>query len=443
MRSRLPLFAWLATLALVLTAAFVTDRVTPVALAQDGAQQETQTSDTEGLLQSELNTIQVVERYGDSVVSINVEVSGQRVDPLEGIPEEQIPPFFRQMPQQELPPQFGSGSGFVVSDDGQIVTNFHVVASALEEGSTETLQGASITVVFPSQTNIELDARVVGGNALYDLALIELVNPDEMPEEVVPIPIADSDEIQVGQKTIAIGNPFGFESTVTTGIVSALGRNLPLTDAVIPLIQTDAAINPGNSGGPLLNSNGELIGINTAIFPSVSATGQRGFLGIGFAVPSNILGANLEQLRAGGIEDLSTRPRLGVGIASVREYPQAVRERLDLPDQGIAVTAVEPGSAAAEAGIQGPEFQVQIDGATIPVPTDVIVAVNGEEINSVGQLQSMIFSMQAGDVAELTILRNGEEITVPVELRVVGQEDEQEQEQEQEDGQEEQDQQQN
>ncbi|HEX7004532.1 MAG TPA: trypsin-like peptidase domain-containing protein [Trueperaceae bacterium] len=439
MTSRFPLFAWLATLVLVLTAAFVTDRVTPVAHAQQdqAQQQDTRSTETEALLQSEQNTIQIVERYGDSVVSINVEVSGQRVDPFEGIPDEQIPPFFRQLPQQQQPPMRGSGSGFVINEDGQIVTNFHVVASALDDGSTELLDGASITVVFPSQTNIELDARVVGGNALYDLALLELEDPDRMPAEVTPIPIADSDEIRVGQKTIAIGNPFGFESTVTTGIVSALGRNLPLTDAIIPLIQTDAAINPGNSGGPLLNSNGELIGINTAIYPAITATGQRGFLGIGFAVPSNILRANLDQLQAGGIEDLSTRPRLGIGIESMREYPEAVRERLDLPEQGVAVLSVAPGSAAEEAGIREPEFQVQVNGQTIPVPTDVIVAVNGEEITSLGQLQSMIFSMNAGDVAELTILRNGEEITVPVELRVVpseepGQDQEQDQEQEQE-----------
>lgn len=421
MSSRLPLLPWLATLVLVLAAAFVIDQGSLGALAQENQAQQ---ADTEGLLQYEQNTVEIVERYGNSVVSVNVEVRGQRVDPFEGIPEEQIPPFFRQPRQQ--PPQQGSGSGFVVSEEGEIITNFHVVASALQEDSTELLQGASLTVVFPTQTNIELDARVVGGNALYDLALLELVNPDDLPEGVVPIPVADSEQIRVGQKTIAIGNPFGFETTVTTGIVSALGRNLPLTDAIIPLIQTDAAINPGNSGGPLLSSNGEVIGINTAIFPSVGATGMRGFLGIGFAVPSNLLQANLAQLREGGIEDLASRPRLGIGIANIRDYPESVRERLNLPDNGVAITGVEPGSAAEEAGLQGPEFQVQINGQTIPVPSDVITAVDGEEINDLAELQSMIFAMEEGEVVELTILRNGEEMTVPVELRVVGEQDQEE-----------------
>jgi serine protease Do len=426
MSSRQPLLAWLATVVLVLAAAFIVD-LGPGAIAQNAARQQAQT-DPEGLLASEQNTIDIVERFGSSVVSVNVEISGQRVDPFEGVPEGQIPPFFREfMPDQPLqqPPQQGSGSGFVVNDEGRIITNFHVVRAALEEGSTDLREGAVLTVVFPTRENEEAAVRVVGANALYDLALLELVNPEELPEEVVPIPIGDSESIRVGQKTIAIGNPFGFESTVTTGIVSALGRNLPLTDAVIPLIQTDAAINPGNSGGPLLNSAGELIGINTAIFPSVSATGQAGFLGIGFAVPSNLLRNNLERLAAGGIEDISTRPRLGVAIGDVRNYPAAIRQRLNLPDSGVAITAIEPGSAAEEAGLRGPEFSVQVGGQQIPVPTDIIIAADGEPIETLGELQALVFAKDEGDVVELTVLRNGDEITVPVELRVVPQQEQQ------------------
>jgi serine protease Do len=426
MSSRQPLLAWLATVVLVLAAAFIVD-IGPGAVAQNAAQQQAP-ADPEGLLASEQNTIDVVERFGSSVVSVNVEISGQRVDPFEGVPEEQIPPFFREfMPEQQLqqPPQQGSGSGFVVNEEGRIITNFHVVRAALAEGSTDLREGAVLTVVFPTRENEEAAARVVGANALYDLALLELVNPEELPEEVVPIPIGDSESLRVGQKTIAIGNPFGFESTVTTGIVSALGRNLPLTEAVIPLIQTDAAINPGNSGGPLLNSSGELIGINTAIFPSVSATGQAGFLGIGFAVPSNLLRDNLERLAAGGIEDISTRPRLGVAIGDVRNYPVAIRQRLNLPDSGVAVTAVEPGSAAEEAGLRGPEFSVQVNGQQIPVPTDIIIAADGEPIETLGELQALVFAKDEGDVVELTVLRNGDEIIVPVELRVVPQQEQQ------------------
>lgn len=446
MRLRHPLLAWLATVVIVLAAAFVVDRagsVGSVALAQDNEAQDRQSQQdardagdregSEGLLESERNTIDIIERFGESVVSINVEVQGRRVDPFEGVPDEQIPPFFRQFTPQQQPPQQGSGSGFVVDEDGRIITNFHVVAAALEEGSTELRQGANLTVVFPTRQNEELSAQVVGGNALYDLALLELEDPEDLPDEVNPIPIGNSEQVRVGQKTIAIGNPFGFESSVTTGIVSALGRNLPLTDAVIPLIQTDAAINPGNSGGPLLSSKGELIGINTAIFPSVSATGERGFLGIGFAVPSNLLRDNLEQLAAGGIEDISTRPRLGIGIRDVRDYPEAIRERLNLPDTGVAVIAVEPGSAAEEAGLQGSDFTMQFGGQQIPAPGDIIVAADGEPVNTLGQLQSLIFSKSAGDVVELTVLRNGRETNVEVELSVVpSQEDGEQQEQEQE-----------
>jgi serine protease Do len=419
MTQRQPLLAWLAAVVLVLAAAFALDRAVPVAQAQDGrATQERETGD-EGLLESELNTIDIVERFGDSVVAVNVEISGRRVDPFEGVPEEQIPPFFRQIPPQQIPPQQGSGSGFVIDTDGRLITNFHVVRSVLEEGTTELREGARLTVTFPTSLTEEVPARVVGANALYDLALLELEVPGDLPDEVNPIPIGNSEAIRVGQKTIAIGNPFGFESTVTTGIVSALGRNLPLTDVVIPLIQTDAAINPGNSGGPLLNSRGELIGINTAIFPLVSATGQAGFLGIGFAVPSNLLEQNLEQLAAGGIEDISTRPRLGIRIEDVSAFPEAVRERLDLPDNGVAVLAVEPGSAAEEAGLQGSQFQIQLNGQSIPAPGDVIVGVDGEQIANLAQLQSLVFARGAGDVIELTIIRDGREMTVPVELKVV------------------------
>ncbi|MEX2536715.1 MAG: trypsin-like peptidase domain-containing protein [Trueperaceae bacterium] len=422
MTSRIPLLVWLVTFVLVLVAAFITDRATPVALAQENETREAGSagqSESDELLASELNTIQIAERYSNSVVSINLEVSGQRVDPFDGVPEESIPPFFRQFTPQEQPPQRGSGSGFVVSEDGRIITNFHVVASALEPGSTELLDGASLTVVFPTRQNAEVSARVIGGNALYDLALLELDDPDDLPDVVIPIPIGDSENIRVGQKTIAIGNPFGFESTVTTGIVSALGRNLPLTDAVIPLIQTDAAINPGNSGGPLLNSQGELIGINTAIFPQVGVTGQRGFLGIGFAVPSNLLQANLARLMEGGIEDISTRPRLGIGIRDVRDYPTAIRERFNLPANGVAVTVVEPGSAAEEAGLQGGQFILQFEGQQFPAPGDIITEVNGEPVETLGELQSMIFAMSEGDTADLTIFRDGEEMSVSVELRAV------------------------
>src|SRR5690625_4968284 len=410
---------WLGALLAALLCVAAAVLVQP-ALAQANDESE---NETQALLEYEQNTIDIVDRYSNSVVSILVEVAGQRVDPFEEIPEGQIPPlfygFFGHQQEFEAPPQQGSGSGFVVADEGRIVTNFHVVRQALEDGSTDLLEGASVNVVFPDQDGRELPARVLGGNALFDLALLELENPEDLPDDINPIPIGDSDAIRVGQKTIAIGNPFGFQSTVTTGIVSALGRDLQIAESLIPLIQTDAAINPGNSGGALLNSQGELIGINTAIFPSVSATGQRGFLGIGFAVPSNILEQNLDRLMSGGIDDLDTRPRLGVGILDVRDYPQAVRNQLNLPSTGIAITTVEEGSAADEAGLRGSEFSIQFQNAQIPAPGDIIIAADGQDITSIGQLQQYIYSQSEGDVVELTIVRNGQEMTVDVELRAV------------------------
>ena len=296
----------------------------------------------------------------------------------------------------------------------------------LEEGTVNLTQGSEVTVTFPNNDE-EYPVQVVGANALYDLALLQLNDPENLPESVTsvaPIPIANSDELLIGQKTIAIGNPFSFASTVTTGVVSGVGRSLPGVGQIdIPLVQTDAAINPGNSGGPLLNSSGELIGVNTAIIPGQGGgLGARGNIGIGFAVPSNILQDNLAQLESGGLADISTRARLGAAIADVQDYPDNVRERLNLPEQGVVIQEVQPGSAAEQAGLQGSQFEIEVNGQPVPAGGDVILAVNGQEVASPGELQRLIFSQQEGDTVELRVWRNGEEITVPVTLSVVPQE---------------------
>ena len=432
-------FRSIALFAAVVIALAITVPVALRAVAQEQtqtqpAQESNQAADaseiTGDLLASERNTIRVFETYGPSVVAVNVEVAGRMVDPFEGIPDDQIPPLFRQfMPRQgqPVPPRRGSGSGFVVDDQGRILTNYHVIASALDGDSVELLDEAEITVTF-SVGDQAFPVRVVGVNALYDLALLELSEPDALPEEVneiVPIPLAEA-PLQVGQKVIAIGNPFGFENTVTTGIVSGLGRSLPgVGEAPVPLVQTDAAINPGNSGGPLLNSRGELIGVNTAIIPSVSATGQRGFLGLGFAVPSTVVGDALPELAGGGFIDIQSRPRLGIQIRAVGDYPAVLRQRLGLPEDGVGVIAVEAGSAAAEAGLQGSPFAVEIRGVqgAVPVPGDVIVAAEGQEVATPEELQNIVFAGREGDTVELRVLRDGEEVTVEVALQVVPQED--------------------
>ena len=407
-----------------------------IARAQDdgGAQETSDAAQQEqaDLLANERNTIDIIDTYGPSVVAITVRVEGRVTNPLEGIPEDQLPPFLREfLPQfeQRQGPQQGSGSGFVVDADGSIVTNYHVVQQALQESGTELREGAELTVTFPE--NGTHPARVVGVNALYDLALLELEDPADLPGGVTPIPLTENDPL-VGQKAIAIGNPFGFESTVTTGIVSAIGRNLPgVGEVAVPLVQTDAAINPGNSGGPLLDSQGRLIGINTAIIPNIGAMGQRGSLGIGFAVPSSTLAGTLDELRAGGYISIETRPRLGLTYRDVRAYPPEVRSRLNLPDQGAGVLSVEPGGAAAEAGIQGSEFAIQVNGTTLEVPGDIIVAVNGEPLDTGDQLQQRIFALDEGDPVTLTILRDGEEMEVELELAVVPQQNQQSQQSQQ------------
>lgn len=366
-------------------------------------------------LEFEQNTIELVERYGPSVVAINVVVNGRRTTPEAENDGREPPPPLRQ-----APPRQGSGSGFVVDDEFHIVTNYHVVQLALQEGSVELRSGAHIDVIFPGSDQ-PLSARVVGANALYDLALLALNDPETMSEhgltEIHPLRLARSDEVRVGQKAVAIGNPFGFENSVTVGTVSGLSRSLPGVGQIdIPLIQTDTAINPGNSGGPLIDSFGNVIGVNTAIVPGMGIGGQRGFIGLGFAVPSDILAGSLAQLREGGLVDIRTRARLGISAINVDTYPDQIPRHLDLPEQGVAVIQVQEGSAAEAAGLRGAEFEVAVNGQPIPVGGDVIMEVDGTPVATVGELQSLVFARDEGDTIELRIWREGELRTLEATL---------------------------
>ncbi len=397
-----------------------------VALSAQG--QEAPTGDS-ALLEYEENTVGIIETYGGSVVAIDVTSAGRTVSPDEIYPRDMLPDFFREF----LPPGFfqnivppdqprtrqTAGSGFVIDTEGRMITNWHVVESALLPGEVELSEGSSITVTFPGGT--PLPVRVVGGSSLYDLALLEPLAPEDLPEGLVPIEFADTDALRPGQKAIAIGNPFGFESTVTVGIISAVGRHFPYIGEVdFPLVQTDAAINPGSSGGPLLDSSGRLIGVNTAIIPTVSATGERGNLGIGFAVPADIVQSALPELMGGGVASIPTRPRLGVEIVEVGNYPAEVRTRLNLPDSGVGILAVEPDSPADEAGLRGSQFSITLAGGSEPirVPGDIILETDGEPVGNISELQSFIVSQQDGTEVVFTVLRDGEELEVPVTLRV-------------------------
>lgn len=413
---------------------------------------QAQTVNTAGeqvnLLADEKNTVDVVKDLGPSVVSIDIsldpsrtasEGSGQQgsdalppgmEDFLRQFP--QLRDYFNQpgqggqgMPQQEAPLS-GQGSGFVVDDQGRILTNFHVVQEVLKSGTLDMKPGGELTVSFPD-TDEKIPVKVVGANDFYDLALLELVNPSQLPENAKPLPIANSDELAVGQKTIAIGNPYGFASTVTTGVVSGVSRSLPGFDEMVdvPLVQTDAAINPGNSGGPLLDSDGQVIGINTAIIPGGGGMmgGNVGNIGIGFAVPSKIIQDNLPTLEKGGLSTFESRPRLGIAILSVEVLPEEARKAFDLPDTGMLVEQVESGSAAEKADIKGGTYAVNLEGFPRPIRIggDVITKVNGESVSSTGDLQRLVLEHNEGDTLTLTVLRDGKTRDVDVTLAVVPQ----------------------
>ena len=364
--------------------------------------------DATALLASELNTIDVVETYGPSVVAVQTRVGGEPVDPLEG--------SFRQPNEFR---QEGSGSGFLIrpDDDPYLVTNYHVVELALEPESVEFRDGGEVTVTFPAEPDGELPVSIVGINPSFDLALLSLADADAIPAGALPLPLADSSDLRVGQKTIAIGNPFGLASSVSSGIVSGLSRFVPtIGELIVPMIQTDAAINPGNSGGPLLDSRGQLIGINTAL---INPSG-RSFAGLGFAVPSDLLAESLANLELGGVIDVAEiRPRLGITAQAASLVPPEVQEEFGLPGEGVAIVDVLPGSVAAEAGLLPSEQTVTVQGLEVPVPRDIITAVDGEPVETVADLSRIVtFESEPGETLEFTVTRDGESTTVPVTVTV-------------------------
>ncbi|HET8700406.1 MAG TPA: trypsin-like peptidase domain-containing protein [Nitrococcus sp.] len=378
----------------------------------------------QGYLPNEQNTIDIVKRYGPSVVAINVTVEGRRINPLKNLPPE-LRQFFQQfgqgLPFSQQPENVierAAGSGFVVNEKGQIITNYHVVAQALQNGSTELKSNATVTVNFMGQQN-DLPVKVVGADQSYDLALLQLQNPGDRPANAIPIPLADSSKIEVGQKAIAIGNPFTLESTVTEGIISAVNRRQAAEVSGVPInfIQTDAAINPGNSGGPLLNSHGQVVGVNDEI---LAPNGT--FVGVGLAIPSNLLKARMDELRQGG---LVKKAQIGIQIMSMSDYPEKVRKFLNLPDHGVMVVAVAKDSPAAKAHIEPAQYSVTGEGQQWPVGGDIIVEVNGKTVNSAEQLQDIVYSKNAGATLSLTLLHNHETRTVNVTLTVLKQQQQQ------------------
>ncbi len=295
----------------------------------------------------------------------------------------------------------GSGSGFVIDTQGHIVTNNHVIEAA--DAVKVTFSDGSVT-----------DAQILGRDPYSDLAVLKV---DALPEGVRPLELGDSSKLQVGQRVIAIGNPFGLEGTMTTGIVSAVGRSLSAeaTDAgmfsIPEIIQTDAAINPGNSGGPLLDSQGQVVGVNTAIR---SLTGTNS--GVGFAIPVNIVRRIVPKL----IEE-GTYHYPYLGISSDNRLPLVdLAGPMALPvTRGVLITSVTEGTAADRAGLRGgdPADIVEVYGMQIVAGGDVIVAIDSYEIHDFNDLIAyLVRETEVGQRVVLTIIRDGEELEVPVTL---------------------------
>jgi len=286
---------------------------------------------------------------------------------LPGIPED-FQEFFRRfmpdMPPPGAQPRQGVGSGFIISADGYVMTNAHVVANAAE------------VTVRMSDSKQEYKAKVVGADERTDIALLR-IDAKDLPT----VKLGDSSKVEPGQWVAAIGSPFGFANTITAGIVSATGRSLP-AESYVPFIQTDVAVNPGNSGGPLINLDGEVIGVNSMIY-----SGTGGYMGVSFAIPIELALDVTKQLQATG---KVTRGRIGVAIQPItRELAQAFG--LEEP-QGALVSSVEPGGPADKAGVRS---------------GDVIVGYNGKPVNEADELPRVVAATKPGTKATLEVWRNG------------------------------------
>jgi 2-alkenal reductase len=288
----------------------------------------------------------------------------------------------------------GQASGFVYDNQGHVITNAHVV-----DGSD--------TFEITFSDGLIREATLIAEDPYSDLAVLQV----ELPSGITPIPLGTMEELAVGQTTIAIGNPFGFEGTLTSGIISALGRTIPSQTAYsIPeAIQTDAAINPGNSGGPLLNLKGEVIGVVDQIETTGTSSGN---VGVGFAIPVSILQRVIPALIDTGHYDWSY-----LGVSGYTVYPALVKA-MGLPvDQGAYVSTVTAGGPAEAAGLQGTTGTISQDGRTVEIGGDVITAIDGQPVKTFDDML-VYLSLQTspGQEVTLTIIRDGKYQDVKVQL---------------------------
>ncbi len=294
--------------------------------------------------------------------------------------------FFNAVPVE------GAGSGFVIDTAGHILTNYHVVEGA-----------QTIEVTLGDQSRYK--AKYIGADTRNDIALIQ-ISPGS--RKLTPLPLGDSRNLLVGQRVLAIGNPFGFQSTLTTGVVSSLGRTVQTSDTtyIDEAIQTDAAINRGNSGGPLLNSHGEVIGINSAIYAPTGTTA-----GIGFAIPINTARRVANDLITQG------RVRRATLGAEGRAIWPGLADALNIPvEHGILIERVTPGGPAAQAGIRGGTRTVMAGLQQLTVGGDVLIAIDGKDIESQMDLNLLLNRAAPGDEITLTIIRDGKKMDVRVKL---------------------------
>ena len=323
--------------------------------------------------EDEENNISIYRRVGQGVVNITSVVVERDF-------------FFNPIPRE------GAGSGSIIDSEGHILTNHHVI-----QDSTKLEVTLSDGSKWP--------ARFVGSDPENDLAVIQI---DAPRENLTVIPMGDSSSLHVGQKVLAIGNPFGLGQTLTTGIISSLERSIrtPNGTLIEDLIQTDAAINPGNSGGPLLDSNGKIIAVNSAI---ISPTGAS--VGIGFAIPVNTAKRILPELISKGYV---TYPWIGASVYPlIPEFAKFLGLKVE---RGAVIAQVVRGSPADRSGLRGGDRQVQVGNSLIPVGGDVIIEMDGKEITSSNELIKMIRAHRPGDRIELKFLREGKLLRLKVTL---------------------------
>jgi S1-C subfamily serine protease len=327
--------------------------------------------------EDELNNIEVYQKTNTGVVNITSASVAYDI-------------FYRPIPQS------GVGSGVIIDNLGHIVTNHHVVQDADE---------LEVTLADKSTYS----AKVIGDDPNNDLAVVQITAPKD---KLSPIPLGTSSkDLQVGQKVLAIGNPYRLDRTLTTGIISSLGRSITTDKGtkIEGVIQTDAAINPGNSGGPLLNSNGEVIGINSAIV----GTANGGNVGIGFAIPVETVHRIAEDLIKYGYV---RRPYLGVEAIQLSDIPGDAA-RLGIEPKGLLVYSVAPGSPAALAGLRPAQVGIYRGGRQALAGGDIILSFDNKEVNYSADLGIAIDKHKAGDRVSITVLRNNQKVQVAVTLQ--------------------------